>query len=461
MACLACKQRKVRCSGDPTCKECLQVNLACVYRAPDSSSRSRKKIKRGHVIEACKRGLSETSSVTLPTSPSLLDARQDRFGDVLENIDFAYYSTYIYPFVPIVSESEFRSAAANVNSSSDDAALAYALAAVTLNAQPNTAGDRVEQMRQVEALYKKALELRGAVMPQHHATVMSAMVPLAAAMLCCEKHPEMAFYYLREAITIAVILRVDDEESNTAFNLEEQAKRQRLYWVLFIHERYFSIVQYRPTVLKALPDLPLWHSSVPAHVQNGFCQIIHLFRSIDAEFVRIWLDKQKKTITVDWVKNKHAELVDTLAVVEKLSNELTDTQKVDLIVTRYWLCVLLWEKALSRFLLTADVGVDQSVLSIVFPTSLSRSLRQSLASVSRQAVDVHGAAIMQKIFEISVALADIILLVSADGQKSLSETLDDFNFLHDYLSSNPKFDHVAKSVLQSKAQSLRSTYTTW
>jgi hypothetical protein len=39
---------------------------------------------------------------------------------------------------------------------------------------------------------------------------------------------------------------------------------------------------------------------------------------------------------------------------------------------------------------------------------------------------------MRKIFEIDVAVADIIL-VSADGDKPLSETLDDFNFLHDYL----------------------------
>lgn len=221
MACLACKQRKVRCSGDPTCKECLQVNLACVYPAPDSSSWSRKSIKRGHVIEACKQRSSETSSVTVPTFPSLLHTRQELFSNILENIDFAYYSAYIYPFVPIVSESEFRSAAANVNSSNDDAALAYALAAVTLNAQPNTASDRVKQNRQVEALYKKALELRGALMPQHHATVISAMVPLAAAMMSCEKYPDMSFYYLREAITIAMILRIDEEESNAAFPLEE------------------------------------------------------------------------------------------------------------------------------------------------------------------------------------------------------------------------------------------------
>lgn len=220
-------------------------------------------------------------------------------------------------------------------------------------------------------------------------------------------------------------------------------------------------MHYRPTVLKALPGLPLWRSSVPAHVQSGFCQVVHLFCSIDADFVRMRLDKQKNTITVDWVKNKHAEMVDTLATAKNFSIELTDTQNVDLIVTRYWLCVLLWQKALSRFLLTANASVDQSVLSIVFPTSLSSSLRQSLASVSRQAVDVHGAAIMRKIFEISVALADIILLVSADSQKSLAGTLDDFNFLQDYLLSNPKFDQVARTILQSKAQSLQSTHTTW
>lgn len=122
----------------------------------------------------------------------------------------------------------------------------------------------------------------------------------------------------------------------------------------------------------------------------------------------IWLDKQKtSTMTVDWVKYKHAQVVEKLE--EDFLSELSDTHRVDLIVTRYWLCILLWKKALSSFLLTTDAG--QSVLSIAFPTSLSRTLRQILASVSRQAVHVHGTGIMRKIFEISIALANIILLV--------------------------------------------------
>jgi hypothetical protein len=125
---------------------------------------------------------------------------------------------------------------------------------------------------------------------------------------------------------------------------------------------------------------------------------------------------------------------------------MTGTQKVDLIVTVYGLCIFLWEKALSRFLLKTDVSVDQSVLSIVFLTSLLRSLRQTLTYVSRLAVDIHGTAIMRKIFEIDMTIADIIL-VSADSHKPLSETLDDFNFLHDYLLSDSKFHHVTRTIL--------------
>lgn len=82
-----------------------------------------------------------------------------------------------------------------------------------------------------------------------------------------------------------VLLRVGDEdsndaESNVALDLEEKARRQRLYWVLFIHERYFSIIPLRPVVLKVLPSLPIWHSSVLSQVQAGLCRIIHLFRII-------------------------------------------------------------------------------------------------------------------------------------------------------------------------------------
>jgi hypothetical protein len=190
----------------------------------------------------------------------------------------------------------------------------------------------------------------------------------------------------------------------------------------------------------------------------GFCRIIHLFRIIDTDFVSIWLDKQKTTtMTIDWVKYKHVQMVEKLE--EDFSGELSDIHRVDLIVTRYWLCILLWKKALSSFLLTADA--DQSVLSIAFPTSLSRTLRQILASVSRQAVYVHGTGMMRKIFEISIALADIILLVPADGQKSMAGTLDDFNFLQEYLLSNPRFEPAERMMLQSKMQSLRSVNLTW
>jgi hypothetical protein len=84
MACNACKRRKVGCSGDPTCRQCLKINLPCVYSSPDSSSRSRsrKAIKRGGVIEAYKRDLpadSPPNSLVFLTSSSSPKARSDFF----------------------------------------------------------------------------------------------------------------------------------------------------------------------------------------------------------------------------------------------------------------------------------------------------------------------------------------------------------------------------------------------
>lgn len=171
----------------PTCTQCLKINLPCVYSPPDSSSRSRsrKAIKRGGVIEAYKRGLpadSPLNSLVFLPSPSSPKALSDFVVvGAFQNVDFAYYSAYIYPFLPLVSESEFRSAATNATTSKTDAAWACAVAALTLNAQPDTATGS----SQVEVLYKKALESRGVVMIQLHATAFDAVVPLAAMTLCC------------------------------------------------------------------------------------------------------------------------------------------------------------------------------------------------------------------------------------------------------------------------------------
>lgn len=53
--------------------------------------------------------------------------------------------------------------------------------------------------------------------------------------------PRSAWYYLREAISFALSLRMGEESSYSGLNIETAQRHRRLYWLLFITERYTNI----------------------------------------------------------------------------------------------------------------------------------------------------------------------------------------------------------------------------
>jgi hypothetical protein len=64
-ACDACRQRKVKCNRLLPCSQCTHVGVKCRYRTSTISSRSRRNIVRGTVIQACRE---DSTSHTRPIS---------------------------------------------------------------------------------------------------------------------------------------------------------------------------------------------------------------------------------------------------------------------------------------------------------------------------------------------------------------------------------------------------------
>lgn len=134
-------------------------------------------------------------------------------------------------------------------------------------------------------------------------------------------------------------------------------------------------------------------------------------------------------------------------------------QQVDLIVTRYWLHMLLWQMALSKMLLNSNL--EQDFRSITFPIRLSRRLRSLLPVIEPSAVQVHGTGIVQKVFEITNTIADIIIHVpvaSITGE-SPKDNLDVFLFLYRFLLRMSEFHPVEDAVLKEKLQRIQPTVT--
>ncbi|THY75146.1 hypothetical protein D6C95_10043 [Aureobasidium pullulans] len=274
--------------------------------------------------------------------------------------------------------------------------------------------------------------------------------------LMCLANMDMSFYYVRESITMIQMLRIGHPEAMDKLNSNERARRQRLYWEVFIHERYLAISNYRPVVLPPLHDLPEFDPSIPPGVHEGFLQIIRLFRLIDEGFLANWFGTT--TVTREWIDRKHKEIDE-----EPVGNEahvgitpLSDMQQADLIVTKHWLRMLVWQMAMSKCLLSS-VSSKES-LSLSFPVRLSTQLRALMTRFSRQAIEIHGSGIQQKLFELTDTIANVIITVPASTVQETAGRVDDFTFLIGFLFSLPSFDPVQKEILQNKLEQLQSLF---
>ena len=471
-ACNGCKWRKVRCNGEPACQQCIHLNLECHYSAANSSARSRRNITRGAVIHAYK-GSSPNSSrdaarQLAPRAPPLVSHKHSQPHPLL-SFDAGFftallddYSNSVFPFLPIIPEVEFKSAIGNADLDRDDRAFVYALAAVTMNMTVVGSRQALDESSHVTFLYTRALELRGTIMPNTPITIKSTMISLLASisLFAKRRNIDMGFYFLREAITGVQILQNNEAGRLERSSAEERLQVERLHWVLFVHERFVAITYNRSIALPELCKLSDCELLVETGLIEGFNQLIRLFRVIDADFVGHWLDRQSNSMTLAWIEKKQLEIGHDMDTWEREIGLLTDMQQIDLIVTRYWLHTLLWQMALSKFLLSSTTNETKDFMSIMFPIRLSRRLRSILAVMPQEAVEVHGTGIVQKIFEITNTIGDILVHVpTANSTKeSYPHHLDDFLFLYHFLLVMSEFHPVEETVLRAKLEILQSQF---
>ena len=457
---------KVRCNGETRCQQCTHLDLRCYYSPTPASTRSRKGSSRGQLIAEYKN--TQGPSRTTALAP-LLPARGQRpcltagsrglaigpqmLEDLMED-----YTSAVYPVLPIMSRIEVEEAIDMATSSRECCAFTYAFAALTINMTRVGRSRSKETVDDVIAFSRQALELRGPVMPYDEVTVRSVMVPLFVSVCLFANHynVDMGFFYLREAISRIEILAVDSPERMAGLNSRQISQRQRLYWVLFIHERFHTLSLYRPSVLSGLPSHPDWDVSVENGVQEGFNQIISLFRLIDSTFIENWLNKSTtSTATFSWIEEKQAQLSQDLE--DCRFQALTEMQQVDLIITQYWLRTSVWQIALSKFLLKSEASTDS--MSIFFPMRISHRLRHFLVRNPRKAMEPHGTGILKKIFDITNTFADILIFIfPAATQDEVVDRMDDFLFLHTYLLNMSRFYRREKEILDTKLERLRAMY---
>ncbi|KAF9883235.1 hypothetical protein FE257_003829 [Aspergillus nanangensis] len=440
-ACDPCRRRKVRCNGQQRCQQCEHLQLRCTY-TENQSARSRKNaLQRGTLISAYKIASSSTTVVRPASPPDLSVPLSTAYLHSL----IPKYMAYVYPFNPIMTDDEIRDSIRKMDSDRDHAAFIHAFTGVTVDlTQSNLAASQVSE--QIHKLTRQAIELRTPFVPGVRPSILRAITSIYIQMcyMSLGQH-DLGFFYLREALSMIHLLRIEDKPLMASLDLAERSRRQRLYWLCFIHEQFISISHYSPATLSSFPQFPEEDPSLDPHISQGWSQVIKTFLLLEPTFVSLWIGDRSQ-VTAAWVEQKHRELADDLWELEV--SMLSDLQQADLVVTRQWMRTLLWQMAMSNCLLSSHASCPS--LSLEMPLRLSTQLRQFLTRISQNTLQIHGSSILSKLLEILNTIADVVLHGPAVTVEETTSRIDDILFMKEVIFSFRNLQQVSRNILTEK-----------
>ncbi|KAM0255590.1 hypothetical protein ACHAQJ_005592 [Trichoderma viride] len=537
-ACDGCRVRKVKCNSTQPCSQCSHLGLGCIYspstkRKPSVRNRLVTQLRNKSNIAATRHGnaspsdyperppgpavtsiagivnpdqdgspsasvgvgvgvgvgfglgTGNTTMSTIGIEPAALNNRTFTAGFFIGMLP--KYEEQVYPVSPIITSYEVRQAIDNMHVNIDDAALVYAMGAVTINlTTPTVQGEVGARMTELIRLSLSAYRQADSMMDVKNGRLTELRTTFKRIMTCIFLEVSMmalnrfdrSSATLREAMTMVQMMHVQ-QCSHNAVPLEPRdvPKFQRVYWEVFIHERFLTIVSGFPCIMTPLPTgLPVRDTSIPAHIDVGFNRLIRLFQIMDGPFLLYWNAQQNPAqpvpgVSLQWIESKQAQLDQDevgaseaeQALIDSGRGSFTELQHVDLFVTRLWMRTLLWQFGLThRFLRSAPAQNIHEGLSIHFPVHrLSVQLRHLVSQLQNVSIIVtHGIGLLQKIFEITSTVADVLALPLSYGQtqEDVRSRVEDFAFLVKFLFSFERAEREQRDYLREKLEVLQQQY---
>lgn len=258
-ACDACHRRKVRCDGVNPCRNCSASQLACTYNAiPQKKGPKGSRAKVINELKETQRqtslsaklqgGMNGATSPTLAPTPRLL-AKET----VKACIDFFF--AHLYPTMPILDRQRLEQDAMYMDQNLDTYCLLTALCAFVclqpgmvlptmgmpmndpFNPDMMFGGNIVTSTLLMEETIRVRKGFDYVMSPTLNSLRTSYF--LFAVHHGLEMH-DRAWFYLREATTLAHMARMNEEQAYMQYDSHDSidaSRRRTLFWVLFVSER--------------------------------------------------------------------------------------------------------------------------------------------------------------------------------------------------------------------------------
>ncbi|KAK1775409.1 hypothetical protein QBC45DRAFT_473749 [Copromyces sp. CBS 386.78] len=273
-----------------------------------------------------------------------------------------------------------------------------------------------------------------------------------------------AWVYLREALTFAQELGLEDESTYAGLSPKEALCRQRVFWLLYVMERRsFAILRNKPLMLRRTPKLPMTlHAYESRGIHTGFLQLLGIYIPLRDSVIEAWTYGSHPTVDVNTYHALQNQLArpagssgglsiphpllppsPTLAVSSvqipvtqacgfsditlssSLNSSPTDpvapaadpapSQTAELLVTQQWLRLIIWLSSLRQGYLSW--AAENESMHFAFPLTIARQTALVLRSLMQiggheasgmAALEVNGIGIFEKIFEIGAWCMNVL-----------------------------------------------------
>lgn len=254
-ACDACRRRKVKCDGRKPCRHCGQASLICTFMAvpkkkgpKGNQARVLSEIREAQLQEVSEARLHDgLERVENFAMVSLWSPTPGLLSPEVINGCVEFFFAQMYPTMPILHRQRFyEEHVRNLGASLESYCLVCSLCAFMM-IQPGMEllgiglpGGQVTQDGPSvgRTLVKEVLRVRKGFdyVEGSIATVITSFF-LFACYFGLDEH-KLAWFYLREATTLAHMCDMDDENTYRSGSTADNIRRRRLFWLLFVTERY-------------------------------------------------------------------------------------------------------------------------------------------------------------------------------------------------------------------------------
>ncbi|KAI3325124.1 hypothetical protein HD806DRAFT_521459 [Xylariaceae sp. AK1471] len=455
-ACDACHRRKVKCDGINPCRNCSSAQLTCTYNA--IPQKKGPKGSRAKVISELRETQRQTSlsakvqsrlnglgspscsSPSLAPTPGLLAPEM-----VKESVEFFFAN--MYSIMPILHRQRLEQQCMFLDQNPDTYCLLTSLSAFMMF-QPGmslpTGDPLLEHMPGAHIvsgtlLMEEAIRVRRGLDYLESPTLNSLCTSyfLFCSYYALEMH-EKAWYYLREATTLAHMCGMTKEESYLQYDNIESSRRRRLYWLLFVTERAYALQRGRPLSLQALINLPTISddpSDPLAHQLSGYLLLVNLFRPFDDTFITLW-NKTRSECSSSY-----------LGVLRKQFSESTymNGREADQRLIQQWLKPAIWQLSMQNGCIPQN-GQDQ----LHYQIDMSRELMSMTSQFQTQSTELLGVPLVAKLLDTAAVLTEVLAMQPASPDPFTMGPREHLNSLLQILSSLRHGDHHFLPLLLDK-----------